>query len=296
MIDEPYVSGWVDDAGAVEAIAQQQPFPTFGETPAGNAVEPPAEIFGWKLHEQLTGTPWPARNQGKIGSCVAFGTAAAIEYTMISEIINRQPEQFKPLAQEVIYAGSRVEIGNGRIKTDGSIGAWAAEFVKRYGVIPREIVGNYDLRQYSEQRCRAWGATGVPDDLEPEARIHQINSISKVTTTKQARQALANGYGIAVCSARGFTMARDSEGFCQPSGRWNHCMALIGYQSGKRPGFFIVNSWGPAAHTGPVGNGNPPTSGFYADDSVVETMLSAGDSWAFSDLVGFPIKQIDWKI
>ena len=41
------------------------------------------------------------------------------------------------LSPEVIYGGSRVEIGGGRIRGDGSIGAWAARWVRDYGVVPR---------------------------------------------------------------------------------------------------------------------------------------------------------------
>jgi hypothetical protein len=73
-------------------------------------------------------------------------------------------------------------------------------------------------------------------------------------------------------------------------------MAAIGYQLGERPGIWICNSWGERYHTGPVGNGNPPLCGFWADMEIVDKMLGLGDSWAFSSFLGFPKKMIDWKI
>ena len=57
----------------------------------------------------------------------------------------------------------------------------------------------------------------------------------------------------------------------------------------------LVNSWGPDAHTGPVGWGEPGTEGFWADAGAVAGMLAAGDSWAFSHLQGFPAQKIDWR-
>ena len=288
--------GWVDDPRAVAEIAALQPFPTIGDTPAGQVAEIPEKFYGWEIYQKVMGQPWPCSDQGKVGSCVSFGTAAAIELTMVCEMFNGQDESFSRLATEVIYAGSRVEVGGGRIRGDGSIGAWAAEFVKNWGVVPREVVGQYDLRQYDEARCRAWGKSGVPDDLEPTAKCHPIHAITKVTNAGQARQSLASGYGIAVSSSQGFTLRRDQDGFCSPSGTWNHCMAIIGYAMKPKPAFFILNSWGPDTQTGPSGQGDPPKCGFWADASVVDRMLSAGDSWAFADLAGFPAKSVSWVI
>lgn len=299
MSDMPdgFESGWVDDPVAVSEMVQLQPFATIAATPAGQVQDIPRFVYGWKTYETVVGKPWPSRNQGKVGSCVSFGTAAAIEYTMICEMFRGQDESYSELAQEVIYGGSRVEIGGGKLgNRDGSIGAWAAEFVRRWGVLPREVVGVHDLRQYSEARCREYGLKGVPDDIEPVAKQHPIAAVTKVTTADEARKALASGYGIAVSSSQGFTLRRDEQGFCAPSGTWMHCMAIIGYTLDPKPAFWICNSWGDSTHTGPAGVGNPPPCGFWADASVVGRMLSQGDSWAFADLAGFPAKAVSWVL
>jgi len=291
-----YTPGWVNDPEAVAVIAGAQPLPFFSMTAANDREVIPSEVYLWKAREKLTGQPWPARNQGQVGSCVSFGTAAAVEATLAAEVLAGEPESVRDICQEVIYAGSRVEVGGGRIRGDGSVGAWAAEFVKRWGVIDRAIYGAYDLTTYEEARCRAWGKTGVPDDLEPEVRKHPVQSITMVKTWDQAKQALASGYGIAVCSNQGFRMSRDAEGFARPSGSWAHCMSLLGYQTGRREGGWICNSYGPNAHTGPVGAGNPPTCGFWADAATVDQMLQQGDSWAFSAVEGFPARRLNWYI
>jgi hypothetical protein len=292
-----YVPGWEYKPAEVEIIRGKQIFPFFAMTPAAQlTTDIPDEVYLWKAYEKITGAKWPSRNQGAVGSCVSFGTAAAIEATMSVEVMLGEPEEILDLVQEVIYAGSRVEIGGGRINGDGSVGAWAADFVKRYGVLNRGQHGKYDLSNYSESLCRSWGKTGVPDDLEPEVKKYPVKGITQLTNWKSAKVALANGYGIAICSNQGFSMTRDADGFARPSGSWAHCMALLGYKIGTREGGFICNSWGPNAHSGPVGAGSPPLCGFWADAKTIDDMLSQDDSWAFSGFAGFPARKINWFI
>jgi hypothetical protein len=73
-------------------------------------------------------------------------------------------------------------------------------------------------------------------------------------------------------------------------------MAIIGVKKGSRPGFFIQNSWGSDWIRGPRVPADAPAGGFWADESVVDRMLRQGDSWAFSDAVGFPARELDFFI
>lgn len=291
--------GWVRDDEQVKAIADTLPFRVFGDTPAGQADDPlPPHVYMWQAYSKHFARPPPSRNQGGVGSCVSFGTNTAIERTMMVDIVYKGANyEYKDIAHEVTYAGSRVEIGGGRISGDGSIGAWAAEFVQKYGVVSREVHGKHDLTTYSETRCRAWGRSGVPDDLEPLAKQHPVKEITLVKTWADAKKALANGYGIAICSGYGFQGNRDANGVKTRRGTWQHCMALDGYhtEGGKEYGH-IENSWGERPNEGPVGWGDPPTSGFWVDSKTIQGMLNAGDSWAFSTVVGFPSRQIDWFV
>lgn len=293
-----YTPGWVDDPVAVAAVAAQQPFPTFGQTDAGRVAmaDLPKSVFLWKAELILTGKI-KSYSQGQVGSCVSFGTNTAIRRTMAAEIVAGESEEYTDIAEEVTYAGSRVEVGGGRISGDGSIGAWAAEFVRKWGVVARAVHGQYDLTAYSESRCRDWGRRGVPDDLEPLAKKHSVQAITKVTNLDELKQALAQGYGVAVCSDQGFSMRRDENGVAQPSGSWAHCMCFDGYyEDGGKLFVHDENSWGPNAHTGPVGWGDPPPSGFWCEGRVAERMLRQNDSWAFSRFAGFPARKLSWII
>jgi len=287
--------GWVDDPHAVQAVANANCFARFCDTEAfGAAYEGPDDVFLWDACRQATGDLLPPRDQRGVGSCVAFGTASAIEHLLCVQIANGSSEEYRDLAQEVIYGGSRVEIGGGTIRGDGSIGAWAARFATRYGVIARGRYGSHDLRNYDEARCREFGSRGVPDELEPLAKQHPVKSASNVRNWDECRSAIRNGYPVAVCSSQGFAMQRDAEGFCRASGTWAHCMAIVGIRGGSRPGAFLLNSWGSNAHTGPRGPGDPSPAGFWADAHVVDRMLKQGDSWAFSHAVGFPARKLNW--
>lgn len=301
MINGMYQTGWIRDDEAVDSLLGELPFPVAGSTPAGQVEEIPDHVFLWEAVKRVTGKLLPPRDQGQVGSCVSFGTVRAVEYSQACEIVAGEQEELLDLATESVYGGSRVEIGGGRLRGDGSVGAWAADWVRKYGVLGRleykTDKGAYDLREYSESRCRDWGAKGVPDDLEPLAKAHPIKQTTQVRNWAEAKRMLASGYGIAVSSDQGFGMKRDSNGVATPSGSWAHCMALVGYCAmGGREYGRIDNSWGGEAHTGPTGPGNPGPEGFWADSVVINRMLGQGDSWAFSSVEGFPARRLRWYV
>ena len=292
-------TGWVDDKEAVENVVAQLPFKSFAETPAAtvslDAI--PQRVALWEIAAKVLGQPLPARSQGDVGSCVSFGTASAVEATMLSEIYLGQLEEYKDIVQEAIYGGSRVEVGKGKLgRQDGSVGAWAAKWVREWGILPRGIVAGFDLTNYSIPLCRTWGAKGVPLDLETESKKHPVMETTPVTSWVQAKKCLAQGYGISICSSRGFTTKRDSEGVCAPRGVWEHCMCLLGYKTvGKKEYGWIKNSWGKYL-TGPIADGDPSDDGFWAAADVIdEDILRLGDSFAFSGVKGFVARQIDWR-
>lgn len=298
MSNSFYVPGWHNDPWEVDTVLARLPTPLFGDTPAGAVADPlPDHVFLWNAVRNLGHGETLVKNQGQVGSCVSFGTNSAIRCTMAAEIVQGDPEEFADIVEEVTYGGSRVEVGGGRISGDGSVGAWAADFVRKWGVVARGQYGEHDLRQYDEARCRRYGREGVPRELEELARKHPVQDCSLVKTWDEAKTALAQGYAIAICSDQGFDMRRNEDGIARPSGSWAHCMALIGYATIKGNEYGCINnSWGPNAHTGPLGPGDPPPSGFYAPADVVDRMIRQGDSWAFSRLVGFPAKPLAWFV
>jgi hypothetical protein len=291
-----YVPGWENLPDEVEAIRATLPIPFFKGTPADLVTDIPDHVFLWDADRKVLGSVLPPKNQGQVGSCVSFGTNTAIRRTMLAEIANGEAEEFKDIVEEVTYGGSRVEVGGGRINGDGSVGAWAADFVKQWGVLERGKHGNYDLSQYSESTCRQFGSKGVPDDLEPAVKLHPVKTITQIKSWDEAKKALASGYAIAICSNQGFSMQRNSDGVCKASGSWAHCMALDGYRTDGGEFGHIENSWGPDAHTGPVGPGEPNTAGFWTAAETIDRMLRQDDSWAFSSVQGFPARKLRWLI
>jgi hypothetical protein len=295
--DMAELCGWHNDPEAVQSVAALQPFPSFGNTPANEISTLPKQAFLWNAAKKVLGTLLPWRNQGSIGSCVAHGTNRAILYSLLCEIASGSPEKYAAIAEEVTYGGSRVEIGRNRIRGDGSVGAWAAEFVRQYGVVARGKYGKYDLSVYSESTCRSFGDNGVPTELENVAKTHPVKTITKISTWEEAKKALAQGYGISVCSNQGFSKVRNQNGVAAPHGSWAHCMCLAGYitlDDGTEYGR-IDNSWGPNYFSGPVGWGEPGPEGFWAQSKIIHKMLQYGDSWAFSTVEGFPLR-LDWVI
>ncbi len=294
----PGPQGWVDKPDEVKAIQATLPFPVFATTPAGTTAEDlPKFSYLWDGYRKQYGRPPPAQDQNPIGSCVSFGTSRAMERSLINQVVNGERYEFQPFTEEVIYALSRVNIGRGQLRgQDGSVGAWAAKAATEFGGLPRGTYGAHKLTTYDPTRCRQWGDSGIPADLLAEVKKYPVGSTTLVRTWPEAKKAIAQRYGIAVCSNQGFTSRRDANGVCQPSGNWNHCMVLDGYhtdESGKEWGH-IENSWGPNYHTGPVGWGEPNTAGFWTDSATINRMLGQGDSWAFSAVAGFPRKKINW--
>jgi hypothetical protein len=299
MSDQFYTPGWINDPAAVARVQSTLAVKTFGVTPAAQVSDDdlPKSVYLWEAFRKLFGKLPDAKNQGQVGSCVSFGTNTAIRRTMACEILAGDPEEFLDIVEEVTYGGSRVEVGGGKIGGDGSVGAWAAKFVLQWGVVARGVYGSYDLSKYSESTCRKFGSSGVPAELETEAKSHPVKTTTLVESWADAKRAIASGYGLAVCSDQGFSMQRDSNGICRASGTWNHCMAIDGYQidGGKEYGH-ITNSWGAEAHTGTVGWGDPGTDGFWADSATIDRMIRQGDTWAFSSVVGFPLRKLSWLI
>jgi hypothetical protein len=271
-------------------------------TPAGvSQTVLDGDAYLWKFSEKVRGRAIPARNQGQVGSCTAFGGGTAAEYALDAQIALGKSRQ-KPvdIAHEHLYAALRVDVNGGRVpfNGDGGTGAWVSKAMLREGLLARDKYDGHDLTNYSEQRCRAWGNSGVPAALKPLAKQNLVGSVALVTSATDAKKALQQAYPIFVCSMVGFNNTRNSDGFLRPTGQWAHCMAFVGYRKDK-DAFFCMNSWGSTWANGPLGAGNPPDGGFWVDSATVGRMLREGDSYAVSSVGGFPANKIrpeDWIV
>ncbi len=292
--------GWHADAEAIAANLDPKRTLHFDATPAGKAAPGDSDTFLWRHVRKaaMREAPWyPNINQQNVGCCVGCGWKHCADVCQATAIVAGQSFEFRPVSAEVIYGGSRVEVGRGRLSGDGSVGAWAKEYVSsRGGVAAMQKYGSADLTTFSPARAREFGRRGVPPDIAAAAREHPVKSCALVKNWADAKRAIQQGYPVAVCSDQGFRMERDATGRCRPQGTWNHCMALIAVRTGAEEGGFLLNSWGDSAHTGPAWPADMPIAGFWADAAVLDRMLKQGDSFTLADVAGFPQRKLDWFV
>jgi hypothetical protein len=300
--------GWLDRPADVAKVVGRLPMPLFAvAAPHLKGSAAGRDVVYWEAEEKILGRTLSAHVQTR-GTCVSHGWGRGVQDLMLGQILlgNRREEFPAEVATEPIYAGSRVEIGRGQVRGDGSVGAWAAEWVQKFGILLRRKYGNVDLTTPDDELAAEWGAprAGVPDELEPIAREHPVKTVSLVETPEAGADALANWYPIPVCSNQGFTTTRDANGFCKPRGTWAHCMVARGFVTvkGNRPAVPIQQSWGESP-TGPnrvtLESGREitlPQGVFLIDLDVFGRMLKAGDSFAVSDFEGFPAKRLEYLL
>ena len=147
------------------------------------------------------------------------------------------------------------------------------------------------------------GSEQIGDDpvfqkVKDEGKKHQVKTISLVKTVEEARDAIANGYALSVCSNYGFSSTRNEDGIAQRRGSWNHAMAWIAMDDSREKYdetlFLIQNSWG-VFNGGPKAHGQPDGS-FWIRERDAHGMLNQNGAWAFSDVKGFPPRKVDWTI
>lgn len=297
MADYSQLMGWHRDDNAVAIALSELSIPNVSYATGITGSGAGKTVLLYQHLVKLAGK-FNVRLQ-TIGDCVSMGAACAVDVLRgVQHFVQGTGESWiAECATEPIYAGSRVEIAGGQLGGgDGSNGIWAAKWVKQYGILLRQKYGNIDLTTYSGQRARQWGMprAGVPDELEPIAKLHPVQQYTQVRTWEEARDALANGYPVTIASGAGFTSTRDKDGFARPSGSWAHQMCLIAVKDDSRPGVLINNSWGPNWIGGPKGEYDIPDGSFWCDAAVLErNILSAGDSWAFSNFDGFPPQDLN---
>lgn len=303
-------TGWIDDQELISTFNAQVGTIQFSTTPAARAVLGDDDRYLWRavrLAGHFPGNQYPNVDQKSVGCCVGCGWKHILDVALGIDIQNgNNKAKWKPVSVEVIYAGSRVDIGGGKLKGDGSVGAWAKEFVMQDGIAPMEEVAGVDLSVFSPDRARQWGKSGMPAGVKAIAKQFPIKAAAQVKSAEEGVKALQQDYPIAICSNVGFANAdgtpgtRDQYGFVKPRGNWGHCMAAIAYRkaAGAAPaGVFILNSWGDSAHKGPVVPPDAPVAGFWCDIKTFDKILKQNDSYAVSSVTGFPAKKLgaeDW--
>jgi len=311
----PSFLGWYDSPDSVEEQLAQMPIPLAqGNLPK---LDEKKEVLLYEIVRQIINMDLPAGPQG-IGDCVSWGWSNLINTVacvQISESLKAQNlltvapddiegqlrrsaiiEEYQEAATAVLYALMRCEVGGQwGSRSDGAVGAWAAKAATDFGSLSRPALIKAGLSgTYDPKRAKEWGAKGLPDALEPAAKQRILKTTSLIQTFEEAVTSIQNGYPVAVCSNRGFTMTRDSQGFCLPDGTWYHCMLFFANRW-DRPGLCCKQSWGKTTPGGPLAK-NQPTNTFWVDEKVVNYMLKQRDSFNGSNFQGYPAQDIvTWK-
>lgn len=222
-------------------------------------------------------------------NCVSHGTRNACDVSRAVEIdVGQEREDWVAKgATEAIY-------GYRGFSGQGMSCARAAEFVSKVGgIVVRKNYGFVDFSKYNGNLGAGWGGRGLPDKVLDLANDHQIRTASLIRTVEEARDALANGYGLAVCSNYGFNSTRDRKGFAKQSGSWGHCMAWIACDdTNGEPAFLVQNSWGKWNDGGHPDWGPIPDGSFLIHADVAAGMLAQNGSYAFSGFDGFPLQKL----
>lgn len=296
--------GWEDSPSEVEKVWNSMPTPFFSAPAPDDRDQHNHLIF-----RDMTGA-WHDEGPQMIGDCVSWGNARLVDYTSVLEAyldlegkIDAPNYVYEQAATEVIYALSRVEVGGGRIRGDGSVGAWAAKALTDYGWISRKELDRLGIGgTYSGQRAKQWGASGLPNNLEPNAFKHTLADMTPVRSFNEAAYHLQNYRVVAVCSNVGFengpngTTQRDAQGFARPRGSWPHCMTVVSVRMGRRPGGLMTNQWPPSMVIGPMGDVEIPPCSWWVDADVLDAMFRQGDSFTGTKVKGYPARQLTWRV
>lgn len=293
--------GWAGPAAVADLapwIQSQPQFELIDET--GQRVwqdNSSADVRLWQMVAHAGGE-YPAPNYQETGDCTSWGGADAIVCTQGGQAEKGEALDIRRPFQPWLYGAGRVWIwapqigGVRRLPAAGCTGAAIARAAKEFGVVP---YGTPGLPEYSGELADQWGRKGPPEELKAIAAQHRVQTVSRITSTDEARDAVCNYYGFTVASSwgnpRGRYQKRDGRLVAQRTGVWNHQMCCNGYDGSSPSGrkyFHIQNSWPVSQHPQPIDDS--PAGGFWIEAADLQDMLDAGDSWAFSDFEGFPAR------
>ncbi|MFM7796263.1 MAG: hypothetical protein ACKO7N_05805 [Candidatus Nitrosotenuis sp.] len=224
------------------------------------------------------------------GDCTSHSTRNACDISRAVEIdINKEKESWIARgATEAIY-GNRGHSG------DGSSCARTVEFVSVVGgiIVRQNYPGVANFTKYDANMGIRWGGRGLPDKVLDVANDRQMKTASLVRTLEEARDALANGYGLTVCSNQGFSNKRDNKGFAKAEGSWAHAMCWAACDdTGNDMSFLVCNSWGLWNSGGHPEWGKLPDGSFLIHSDVAEKMIKQNGAFAISHFDGFPLQKL----
>jgi hypothetical protein len=297
---DAHAFGYDPDPAGAEAFAATLPHPTLAQAGPDLVADGKTEAHLWPALLQCS-PGWRRGSQGTVGSCVGWGAALAVDFTAACDVVYRkEPEVWRGRTIEAsLYGFSRVEARGLKVNNggDGSTGFHAAKAIRELGCLHYgvEYGSTVIAESGKQQRDRDWGRNGVPNELEPFAKERRCSEVTLAVNFEQAAAAIQNGYPVVVCSGQGFSMSRDTQGFCKPGGTWWHCMTLCAVRW-DRPGLLCCNSWGDSNTVGKHYPESMPVAvrncSFWIDAEICTRMLVGKDSYVYAGYSGFKKTQI----
>lgn len=290
------LTGYTPNRAATQAFLRSMPKPTLAQAGPDLELDRTRDVFLGQYLLQCD--PGWKRGAQKIGSCVGWGWALSVDILAACDIhLRGEAEVYGGRTLEAsIYGFSRVEVrGQRNLGGDGSYGSAAAKAVTKFGTL--HYGQNYNgtiITDNSGTREKEWGRDGVPDVLEPFAAAHKVADVALVTDFESAAKAIQNGYPVAVCSMRGFSM-KLRDGYLTPMGQWAHCMQFCAVKWSPRPALLCVNSWADC-YEGTVDESLPvqfQRCAGWVEANVCTEMLAGEDSFALSGYSGFAPRHLD---
>jgi len=285
--------GSVCDPEDTARLVQSLPMPFFGHTLAATGAGAVSLPFRAVVSFEAAAGRTPYDEAQTTGDCVSHALRNAIDLARANDPdLSTTEDWIDRTATEPIY-GARGHSGQGAVCS--RLVRWAHQ---EGGCMLRR---NYpdlgiDLSTYKADIGIRWGRPGVPSDVTAVAAKHRVGTISLIQDWQQARDALANGYGVICCSDVGFEHSRNSEGVSSPRGSWAHAMCWTAADD-TRPGdcrFLIQNSWGRNWNRGGKAHDQPDGS-FWVTQSSAQRMIRQSGTWAVSNVDGFPRRKLpDW--
>lgn len=217
------------------------------------------------------------------GDCTSHGGRNGFDMSRAVEIhIKGEPESWEARGATEVAYGYRGHSGVGM-----NVGL-VIEFFHKYGGLLRKKYPFADLTKYNPRFGMNLGGRKIPKEILDIASEHPALYWARIKSIEEARDSLANGYGIVCGSNYGNNGVRDKNGLSRWNDSWSHCMAWGACDdTGPQMTFLILQSWGIWNSGGHPAWGPIPGGSFLVPDGDAEKMIRQGECYAIGQVKGW---------
>lgn len=264
--------------GIVEGIQVSDPLPELAQAAPNisGAWDGKSNVNHMAVVRKVLGEDLAPQQQPR-GTCGGRAGSGTLDVVQCLQIATGQRLEFKRTSHAWLYSMARFVNGM-RGTSDGVPGGSIPPIIAEYGSLNREEAGDTKYAGAgSDELAVRWGSGGPPKEYYPIAKDNVARGVARVKTCEELADAMASGAVGCYSGSQGFTMERDSEGFCRPSGTWHHYIYFAGVvvTAKGRKGFAYGQSWGANTPRGPLLEGYP-SNFFGVDWDVMGQMLRGG--------------------